>query len=96
MFVKKNPLIDQLETEIVRIQDHLAVTEVDEDNYATLSDRLRELYQIREEATTSKKTISPDVVLTTACNLIGIGMIVEYERVHVIASKALSFVLKTR
>lgn len=44
----------------------------------------------------NKRRISLDTMATIACNLIGIVLILEYERTHVIASKALGFVIRGR
>jgi len=40
--------------------------------------------------------VSKEVWATLAANLVGIGMIIGYERVNVIASKALGFVMRAR
>lgn len=40
--------------------------------------------------------VSKDALLTVGANLLGIVAILSFERTHVIASKALAFVVKTR
>lgn len=40
--------------------------------------------------------ISPDVLITVGANLLGIVLILNHERLHVVSSKALSFVIKTK
>lgn len=62
--------------------------------YAACVDQLAKLYAIKDPK--SKTGVSPDVAVTTAANLVGIGMIIHYERASVIASKALGFVMKLR
>ena len=44
----------------------------------------------------SKKGISPDTALIVAANLLGIMLIISHERVNVITSKALGFVMRGR
>lgn len=44
----------------------------------------------------SKDSISPNTIATVSANLLGIGMILYHEKVHVISSKALGFVFKGR
>lgn len=44
----------------------------------------------------SKSRISPDTMAIIGGNLLGILLILEYERVHVISSKALGFVMRGR
>ncbi|HRX15969.1 MAG TPA: hypothetical protein P5123_06625 [Spirochaetota bacterium] len=42
------------------------------------------------------RKVKPDTIAIVMTNLIGIGMILGYERVNIITSKALGFVLKGR
>lgn len=44
----------------------------------------------------NKPKLSPDTILVVAANLIGILAIINYERVGVVTSKALSFVMRGR
>lgn len=44
----------------------------------------------------TKDSVSPNTIATVGANLFGIGMILYHEKVHVISSKALGFVLKGR
>jgi hypothetical protein len=62
--------------------------------YQTTLDRVKELYKLKEQIT--PKRVSPDTALTVAGNLAGIVLILNFERAHVVTSKALAFVLKTR
>jgi len=43
-----------------------------------------------------RELLNPNTVVLAAANLGGIGMIVGYERVHIMTSKAISFVGKLR
>lgn len=40
--------------------------------------------------------LKPELLVPAAANLIGIGAILNYERFHVVASKAIGLVIKTR
>jgi hypothetical protein len=44
----------------------------------------------------NKRRISPDTMAIVICNLLGIVLILEHERSHVIASKALGFIIRGR
>ncbi len=44
----------------------------------------------------NKRRVSPDTIAIVVCNLLGIILILEHERSHVIASKALGFIIRGR
>lgn len=67
---------------------------IDTEEYANKVETLSKLYKLKE--TDSKSRISPDTVAIVAGNLAGIVLILGYERAHVVTSKALGFVLKSR
>jgi hypothetical protein len=58
--------------------------------------RLERLYRQKEWETPKPEALSPNVMVSVGANLLGILMIIRHEHVNVIASKALSFVVKTR
>lgn len=62
--------------------------------YKAMTENLTKLYALRDEK--SNKSVSPDAVLAVAGNLMGIAMIVGHERVGVVTSKALQFVMKAK
>lgn len=66
----------------------------DTEEYAKMADQLTKLYSLKE--VDSKRRVSPDTLATVAANLLGIILIVGHERIHVVTSKALNFVLKLR
>ena len=97
MFKKSDPQIDDLNQIIDRLQTELQVVEITSPEFSTVSDQLTALYDIRNNDTKSKPDgLSADTLLTVVGNLAGIAMIVEYERAHVVASKALNLILKLR
>jgi ribosomal protein L18E len=55
-----------------------------------------EVMRILERRATIKKGVSRDTVVIVAGNLLGIGMILGFERASVVTSKALGFVLRGR
>jgi hypothetical protein len=70
---------------------------VEEPEYSEIIDMLEKVYTIKSTAEPQKtQRVSPDVLVTVLGNLAGIVTIIGFERTHVIASKALSFVLKPR
>jgi hypothetical protein len=81
-----------LEKEIARLFAKLAALPEDSDEYDRVSNQVKKLYPLKE--TDSKKQVSSDVLVGAAANLAGIVMILQYEHVHVITSKALGFIGK--
>ncbi len=75
---------------------HEVMRELDpfSEEYSACADQLVKLSAIKDPQ--SKTGVSPDVAVTAAANLLGIGMIIHHERAGIIASKALGFVMKLR
>lgn len=65
------------------------------EEYPALLSHLERVVQLRQSQDW-KKRISPDSVIMVAGNLLGILVIVAYEQKHVMTSKGLNFVLKSR
>jgi len=85
----KTPLqeaIDQALLELMR--DHCPHT----DDYGKAVDQIQKLHKLKEAEKPS--TLSPDTLAICLTNIAGILMIIKHEQYQVIASKALSFVLK--
>jgi len=74
----------------VRMQDFDPGSE----DYNILLDRFERLTILQQSRAAGK--VSPDTVAIVAANLIGILIIVGYEHGHVIASRGLSFLLRTK
>ena len=62
--------------------------------YNVLLDHLSKLTKLNES--NSPKPVSRDTLVLAATNLAGIVLILTHERAHVVTSKALGFVLKSR
>lgn len=91
---KTPPEKTALEKTIERLHDDMQTFDPYTEQYAKMAENLGKLYKLREHDQVRRWRPSPDVVLTVAANLIGIGMIIKHEDVNVISSKALGFVKK--
>lgn len=85
------PLLDEM---IANAHSEAASFEVFSDEYAVAVKNIAELYKIRTSIEEKQDKFSKDQMLAVAGNLAGIIAILGYERVHVISSKALGFVMK--
>lgn len=95
MFIKKTPIEPTgLELAIDQLFSELAGVNADSPEYAKMVSQLASLYKLKE--IDSPKPISKDTVALIAGNLAGILLILNYERANVVASKALSFVMKLK
>lgn len=99
MFKKQAPIKTEsqkkLEIAIDEIMDHI-ITETpgtpEHDLYVKQYVALTNLLPAKPE----KKQIDPNALIAAGASLGGILVIVTYEHAHVVASKALGFVLKTK
>lgn len=94
MFTKKTPEPTGLDMVIEELQEHIRRTDCYTKEYPILVDNLSKLYKMKE-ANTSRR-VSPDTIAIIAGNLAGIVLILGYERVGIVTSKALSFVMKAK
>lgn len=85
---------DALQTTIDEALDQLKGIDVDSNEYNDKMTTITELYKLKEKHT--PKRVSPDTVAIVVGNLVGIGLILGYERAHVVTSKALGFVIKAK
>lgn len=82
-----NDVIDLVQTQMLSL-------DADSEEFNTLNNQLEKLYKLK---TTNKSfRVSPDTLAIIGGNLLGIALILGYERAHVVTSKALSFVMKTK
>lgn len=68
----------------------------DQDEYATMVDQLTKLHALKMCEKPAPMRVSPDALVVTVGNLLGVAMILQYERFHVVTSKAMLFVTKLR
>jgi hypothetical protein len=91
MFTKKSKADLLLEGEIESLLRHLSVTGVDTEEYSKAIRHLQKLYELKGE---TPDRVKKDTMI--AGNLAGILLILKHERMDIITSKALSFVIRTR
>lgn len=89
-FEKKETTLDEA---IERLDVEIGNTEPDADIYDKLIVRRERLTKIRDNE--NRRRVSPDTVAIVAGNLLGILIIVGYERAHVLTSKGLNFIKTT-
>lgn len=66
----------------------------DSDEYCKMTDQLIKLHSM--QTLDKSRRISPDTAATIGANLLGIALVLHYERLHVVTSKALNFVIRLR
>lgn len=97
MLIKKKPVQKTaLEETIETLLLEMSLTESTSDEFGKLLDRLEKLHKMKAVEKDSRNRVSPDAILTVGANLAGIVLILGFERAHIVTSKALSFVLKTK
>jgi hypothetical protein len=83
-----------LDKEINHVLSVMGVLEPDSEKYATMAKNLETLYKAKSNEKDRK--VSPDTIAVVLGNLLGIGIILTYEKANIIVSKALGFVIKGR
>lgn len=76
------------------VQTQMLTEGADSEKFREMNDELERLYAMKKSNKSSR--VSPDALVTVAGNLLGIGLILQHERLHIVTSKALSFVMKTK
>lgn len=90
-FVKEKPSI--LDEPIAKVLDEMNMMGPDSEEYTKMIDHLERLVRMKQER---NNRVTPDTMAIVAGNLLGILIIVAYEQKHVVVSKGLGFVLKSR
>jgi len=95
MFQKpKDSNVQGLETAIDTLISEMASHEGETEEYAKMVDNLKTLYTLKLEDKPDR--VKLDTIAIVAGNLLGIIIIVGFEKSHVMTSKALSNLLKPR
>ena len=94
MTTASSELTPKLDDIIDHVQSTMLTIDADSEEYPKLVDMLSELYKIKADKAGDR--FSKDAMLAVFGNLAGILLIINYERVHVVTSKALGFIIKTR
>lgn len=82
---------ERLKVELNRIANEMMLEE-DQDKFESLKKR----YDVISNMLTADWKISPDTLLIVGANLLGILLILNHERLDIISTKALGFVIKGR
>jgi len=85
---------DALQIAIDEALAQLNGLEVTSTEYTKTMDQVTALYKLQEK--NSPKRVSPDTIAIVVGNLAGIALILGYEQAHVVTSKALGFVIKSK
>ena len=85
---------DVLEDTIAAALKQLIDTPLGTEEYTDKVAHVKELYALKKS--NASERVSPDTMWTVIGNLTGILLILNYERAHVVTSKAIGFVLKPR
>lgn len=85
---------NHMQDAIDAVTAEVVMTRPDSPEYVVLLDHLTRLTKLNEAY--SSKPVSRDTLVLAATNLAGILLILTHERAHIVTSKALGFVLKSR
>jgi hypothetical protein len=97
MFNQKPKSETQLLDEMIEnAHSEAAHFDVESDEMSAALKNLAEMYKIKNSVVEKTDRFTKDQMLAVAGNLAGILAIIGYERVHVISSKALGFVIKAK
>lgn len=83
-----------LEKEIDSVIESMSHHKADTKEYAAMAKNLETLYKAKSNE--RNRYVSPDAIAMVAGNLLGIVLILGYEKANVITSKALGFIIKGR
>lgn len=92
MFMKNKD--DNLQKAIDELLSEMETYQGDSPEYDRLTDQLTKLYSIKNRS--DSNGISKDVLVNVGGQLLGIAMIVNFEKAGVVTSKALQFVTKLK
>lgn len=87
--LRKPSIVDEA---IGKVLTEMRQYDLETDEYKVAIDNLERLMKMRTEE--RRNRISPDTILIVAGNLLGILIMVGYERTHVMTSKAMTFVVR--
>lgn len=93
IFTKKDKRTD-LEKEIHSVLCNMSTYSPTDNEYIEMVEILERLYKLKEKEPKTK--VSPDTIAIIAGNLLGIALILGYEKTNVLTSKALGFVVRGR
>ena len=83
-----------VDKELDRLFSELRSLMIDSEEYAATLDRIVKLHKLQAEE--KPKRVSPDTLILAGTNLLGIIIILKFEQLNIITTKAMSFVQKPR
>jgi hypothetical protein len=95
MFKKTQNEKTKLDEAIDDVLREMAGLNCEDKDYNSASDQLVKLMKLKKEIEPSRR-VSPDTLALVASNIVGILLILNYERANIVTSKALSFVMKLK
>ena len=97
MFNKQTPVTyPKLEAEINSAISNLEGIQPESKEYATIVDQIVKLDAVLSNNKVKKTAVSMDTLVAVGGNLLGILLILNYERVGAVTTKALGFVIKSK
>lgn len=86
--------LEAMDKEIERLTRQLADISPLSDDYSKILKLISELTEARSKK--NERAVSTDVILTIGANIIGMLLVLNYERLNVISTKALTMVWKSK
>ena len=83
-----------IEDEVQHVLTKLSTLDPDSEEYGKAARNLQALYEARSKR--PSKIIEADTIVLALTNILGIVLILNYEQIHVVSSKAISFIAKGR
>jgi hypothetical protein len=91
MFTENSDGKSGLDNAIDKVFTEMSGESSDSEEYSKMVEQLVRLYSLKPKS----KRVSPDTLAIVLGNLLGVLIIVGYERAHIMTSKATNFVLKS-
>jgi hypothetical protein len=87
-----SPADEALEEAITAAISYLEYNKPGEPEYDLTLDKLERLYKLRAPHPEARKPVSRDALVQGAFSIAGILLVLNYERAHIVTSKAFSFI----
>lgn len=91
---QKPPIAASLSSEIYRVLEMMKDEDPSSEEYANMAAQVKTLHGLK--TTESPKLLTGDTVATIAANLLGIVLILNFERSQIMSKTALAFVKRLR
>lgn len=90
---RKQPETTHLDEVIDNVRSQMVQFDAHSEEHITMTKQLDSLYKMKAS---SQNRVSADNLVVAGVNISGILLILHYERLHVVTSKALGFITKLR